>query len=91
MRLLLLVAAVAIAPAGSAQLQTPLARLDVPLAAPVPIDCPKTTSHHAMKPGDSLKLQKLGELPPANAYAAVYRQVGGCEVPVIVRYNVGGR
>lgn len=91
MRLLLLVAAIAIAPASSAQPPTPVAKLDLPFAAIAPADCPKTTSHHAVKPGDSLKLQKLGELPPANAYAAVYRQVGGCEVPVIVRHNVGGR
>ena len=50
-------------------------------------DCPRATSMHAY---DRLKpptLQRLGELPPANAYSAVYRLVRGCEVPIVVRYG----
>ena len=53
--------------------------------------CPQTTSVHAWTRDKKLTLQKLGELPPANAYKAVYRKIGGCEVPVVVKYGVGGR
>lgn len=31
-----------------------------------------------------LQPRKLGELPPATAYMAVYRTVDGCEVPLTV-------
>lgn len=54
-------------------------------------DCPRTTAMHAFDRSKPLKPQKLGELPPANAYKAVYRLVRGCEVPVVVKYGVGGR
>jgi hypothetical protein len=58
------------------------------LAAP---NCPRTTSMHAFDRSKPLKPQKLGELPAANAYKAVYRLIGGCEVPMVVKYGVGGR
>ena len=54
-------------------------------------ECPRSTSMHAFDPSKPLRPQKLAELPPANAYKAVYRLVGGCEVPVVVKYGVGGR
>ena len=53
--------------------------------------CPRTTTHYAWRQGRSLKPQKLNELPPANAYRTVYRLVGGCESPIVVRYGVGNR
>ena len=53
-------------------------------------DCPQATSHHAVEPGKPVRLQKLGELPPANLYAAVWRHDGKCEVPMIIKYGVGG-
>lgn len=53
--------------------------------------CPQTTAVHAWTRDKKLAPQKLGELPPANAYKAVYRKIGGCEVPVVVKYGVGGR
>ncbi len=53
--------------------------------------CPQTTSVHAWSRDKKVAPRKLNELPPANAYSAVYRTVGGCEVPVVVRYGVGGR
>ena len=53
--------------------------------------CPQTTAVHAWARDKKLTPRKLGELPPANAYKAVYRKIGDCEVPVIVRYGVGGR
>jgi len=54
-------------------------------------NCPRTTSYVAVERGKSVAPRKLSELPPANAYKAVYRRVDGCEVPVIVKYGVGGR
>jgi hypothetical protein len=54
-------------------------------------DCPRATSMHAYDRSKPLKPQKLGDLPPANAYSAVYRRVRGCEVPIVVKYGVGGR
>jgi hypothetical protein len=53
-------------------------------------DCPQTTSVHAWDRGKKLQPQKLTELPDANAYAAVLRRIGRCEVPVVVRYGVSG-
>ena len=53
--------------------------------------CPRTTTYYAWQNGKALKQQKLNELPPANAYNAVYRLVGGCERPVIVRYGLVNR
>ena len=52
-------------------------------------NCPRTTTYHAVQQGRPPQPQRLTELPPANAYAAVYRRVAGCEVPVVVRYGVG--
>ena len=60
------------------------------LAAADP-NCPRATSMHAYDRSKPPKLQRLGELPPANAYSAVYRLIRGCEVPVVVKYGVGGR
>ena len=54
-------------------------------------NCPRTTSYYAWDRGKSVAPRKLNELPPANVYSTVYRRVDGCEVPVIVRYGVGGR
>ena len=54
-------------------------------------NCPRATSMHAYDRSKPPTLQRLGDLPPANAYAAVYRLIRGCEVPVVVRYGVGGR
>jgi len=53
--------------------------------------CPRTTSVYAFRQGQPLQPRKLGELPDANAYKAVYRTVGGCEVPVLVKYSVSRR
>jgi hypothetical protein len=53
--------------------------------------CPRATSMHAYDRSKPPKPQRLGDLPPANAYSAVYRLIRGCEVPVVVKYGVGGR
>ena len=54
-------------------------------------DCPQTTSYYAYREGEPLKPRKLAELPPANAYAAVLRHDGRCEIPLVVKYGVGRR
>ena len=62
----------------------------LPPNAPAPqAGCARTTVHHAVQQGRPPQPRRLVELPPANAYAAVYRRVAGCEVPVVVRYGVG--
>ncbi len=50
--------------------------------------CARATVHHAA-PLVAPRSNKLGELPPANLALAVYREVGGCQTPVIVRYGIG--
>jgi hypothetical protein len=59
-------------------------------------NCPRTTSHFAGKgatyQGAPLAPKKLGELPPAVGYMAVYRTVDGCEIPMTVtEYRTGRR
>ena len=87
MRLLLaaLIASIA-GPAAAVSIPAP----DSP-AAPTQVrhECPRTTSVYAFQTDKSVKPRKLTELPDANAYSAVLRRIGGCEVPVIVRYGVG--
>ena len=53
-------------------------------------DCPNATSHMAGRgsiwQGEPPALKKLTELPPADAYAAVYQlDDEGCMVPVMYR------
>ncbi len=50
-------------------------------------DCPPPPGHHyVIEPDKPPKLQKLNELPPAEAFAAVLRQdERGCMVPVKYR------
>jgi hypothetical protein len=65
-----------------------------PLAPPASgtTTCPRTTQYYAWQRGKSVKPQKLNELPPARGYMAVYRHVGGCEMPMTVtEYRQGGR
>jgi hypothetical protein len=52
--------------------------------------CPPTSRYEAARRGGKLGPSLLTELPGADMYNAVYRRVGGCEVPMIVRYDVGG-
>lgn len=53
-------------------------------------NCPQTTSVYAWDRSKKVQPQKLNELPDANAYAAVLRHIGQCEVPVVVRYGISG-
>jgi hypothetical protein len=54
-------------------------------------ECPQTTKHYAYRDDKPLTPRKLTELPPANAYSAVYRHIGGCEAPIVVKYGLGHR
>jgi hypothetical protein len=98
MRILILAAAVSVAgarflpaavPAAepvAAAAATPLVAT-VKFAPPSGTNCPAVSRFHALKNGEGVKAQKLGELPPADHYKAVYRTVGGCEVPVMADFN----
>jgi hypothetical protein len=54
-------------------------------------NCPATSRYEASRRGKTPKAQKLNQLPDADVYRAVYRHIGGCEVPVIVKYRVSDR
>ena len=94
MRVLLLTSLLAI-PASAA---TVPAR-DMPAYNPTPREaaglCPKTAAQIAaerVKRGGAAKLHKLTDLPPANAYIAVFRHdSNGCEAPIVVKYGLGRR
>jgi hypothetical protein len=53
--------------------------------------CPATSRYEASGRSKKPGAQKLNELPDADAYRTVYRRIGGCEVPMIVKYGVSGR
>ena len=94
MRVVLLTFLVAI-PASAASVPAG----DLPAYKPTPSEaaglCPKTAAQIAaerVKRGGSAKLHKLTDLPPANAYMAVFRHDSmGCEAPIVVKYGLGRR
>jgi len=65
------------------------------LAAPVfatPSENKRTCARpdvHQARPAAPIRPRTLIELPPGNLELAVYRQIDGCQTPVIVRQNVG--
>ena len=66
---------------------------DMPIINPKagqPTSCPATSRYEASRRGKTPKAQKLNELPDADVYAAVYRKIGRCEAPIIVKYGVSG-
>jgi hypothetical protein len=66
---------------------------DMPVISPnanQPANCPATSRYEASKRGKLPKVQKLNELPDADVYRAVYRRIGQCEAPIIVKYGVIG-
>ena len=56
-----------------------------------PASCPATSRYEASRRGKAPKAQRLTELPDADLYKAVYRRIGRCEAPIIVKYGVAGR
>jgi hypothetical protein len=66
---------------------------DMPIINPKagqPANCPATSRYEASRRGKTPRAQKLNELPDADVYRAVYRRIGGCEAPIIVKYGVVG-
>lgn len=60
-------------------------------AAPTPVQnpyaderCPETPMSLARKQGARPEGRKLGDLPPAQAFAAVDRRVSGCPAPMLM-------
>ena len=65
---------------------------DMPLYNPdanASVNCPPISRYEASRRGGRLVPRHLDELPGADLYKAVYRHVGGCNVPIIVRFNIG--
>lgn len=54
-----------------------------------PSTCPAISQYETSRKGRVPEVRKLNQLPSADAYRAVYRHIGQCEVPIIVRYGVG--
>jgi hypothetical protein len=88
--MLMLLAALVMLAAASA---SPAPARDMPVISPnagQPATCPAISRYHASRRGKTPQAKKLGELPDADVYATVYRRVGGCETPIIVKYGVAG-
>ncbi len=51
--------------------------------------CPPIGSYYAARKGGKARAQRLGELPAADAYKAVFLKIDGCVVPVIAGYGFG--
>ena len=65
---------------------------DMPVINPLAQDqlsCPPTSRYEASKRGGKLGPQKLNELPMADGYKAVLRQIDGCNAPIVVSYGFG--
>lgn len=94
MRLLLMTALVAV-PASAVTLPARDMPTYNPTSSAAAGLCPKTAAQVAaerVKQGAGAKLHKLTELPPANAYVAVFRHdAKGCEAPIVVKYGLGRR
>jgi hypothetical protein len=54
-------------------------------------DCPATSRYEAARRGKGPQARKLGDLPDADLYKAVYRRIGRCEAPIVVKFGVSGR
>lgn len=76
------------AAAGAVSLQDPqLAKPQQTASA----GCRRITPYYAYRESRPLKPHNLNELPPAHAFSAVFRQIGGCEAPIVIKYSVGGQ
>lgn len=57
--------------------------------APPKQSCAPPAVTYAQRTAKSNGVHRLGEEPPAKAYLAVERRVGGCPAPAIVRTGIG--
>ena len=67
---------------------------DMPVINPnadQPASCPATSRYEAARHGKTPQVRKLGELPDADMYKAVYRRIGRCQAPIVVKVGVSGR
>ena len=55
------------------------------------LNCPATSRYEAAKRGGKLDLKKLNQLPAADGYKAVLREIDGCNAPIMVGYGLGAR
>ena len=90
MRLLVLALVLSVGSSGYAAPTTRARQTVINPNGPASAICPPTSRYEAARRGGKLPPSLLTELPGADMYNAVYRKVGGCEVPMIVRYDVGG-
>jgi hypothetical protein len=92
MRLLILLAAITI-PSASTPAQAPPA--EPPRVKPLDTNSPRARAdcrRADLHPADSRskgRFNRLGELPSGQLVLTVYREVGGCPDPVIVRHGYG--
>ena len=66
---------------------------DMPVVNPKtnqPASCPATSRYEASGKGKMPKAQRLDQLPDADVYRSVYRRIGRCEAPIIVKFGVAG-
>ena len=91
----LLIIALAALPIGAAPAEAPAppapepSALNRPIAAKPDVKCPKPLAFWGQGPGKAT-MRKLNELPPADAFHAVYRMDNdGCIDPVMVGYQYG--
>lgn len=78
---------------AAAAAASPVPLGDMPVINPKasqPSTCPATSRYEAGRQGKTPKARKLNELPDADVYRAVYRRIGKCEVPIIVKFGVAG-
>lgn len=87
MRLLLLLTA-AVLPSGAAAGPAPQSPAPQPIQDADKQSCDRGIVY-VQEPQGPLKATPLTELPPANLYLTVLREVDNCPVPVVVRYNIG--
>ena len=91
MRLLVLALALSAPAPAAASPATPARNIPVINPnGPASAVCPPTSRYEAARRGGKLGPSLLSQLPAADMYNAVYRRIGGCEAPIIVRYDVGG-
>ena len=67
---------------------------DMPIISPKAgqsATCPATSRYEASRRGKTPKARNLADLPDADLYKAVYRKIGGCEAPIVVKFGVSGR
>ena len=91
MRSLVLASALMLSATSSAAADTPKQILPNPMTGAfeqLPAHCPSLAGHPTARPGEPLKPRKLAELPPAQAYHAVFRRgADGCIDPLFVGYQ----